>query len=74
MERRPHRTAEEQEAAWLDLFRCLVLTAFFLLVLALPSWLLNSCTKQQTAEPQPRPEPWEPRHRLTDWHPSPHQQ
>jgi len=69
MERRPTpRTAEEQEAARLDLFRCLVLTAFFLLVLALPSWLLHSCTKQQTTEPQPRPEHREPRHHLTDWY------
>jgi hypothetical protein len=71
MERhRIRRTAEEQEAARLDMFRCLVLTAFFLGLLALPSWLLNSCSTQQTAEIEPR----EPRHRLTDWYPSPHQQ
>jgi hypothetical protein len=46
--RRPRRTAEEWEAARLDMFRCLVLTAFFLGLLALLSLVLNCCSTPQT--------------------------
>jgi hypothetical protein len=65
--RRPRRTVEEQEAAWLDMFRCLVLTAFFLVLLALLSLVLNRCSTPQThqaAEPRP------PRHPSYCWHDS----
>jgi hypothetical protein len=59
------RTAEEQEAARLDMFRCLVLTAFFLGLLALISLVLNRCTTpptHQTAESRP------PRHPSYTWY------
>jgi hypothetical protein len=64
--RRPRRTAEEQEAARLDMFRCLVLTAFFLGLLALLSLVLNCCTAPQTQTVEPRL----PRHPSYFWHDS----
>ena len=68
MERhRPRRTAQEQEAARLDMFRCLVLTAFFLGLLALLSLVLNCCTTQQPPQAAAsRP----PRHPSYCWHDS----